>query len=68
MNITPHDEHLALLWDCSPTTRREALLHRIGGIPARFLDALADARFLKLPQATREALAPLLDTSTGAKN
>lgn len=36
------------------------MLHAIGTAPARFIEALADARFLKLPEATREALAPYL--------
>lgn len=58
-NPTP-SETLAHLWDASPTTRREAMLHAIGTAPARFIEALADARFLKLPEATREALAPYL--------
>lgn len=60
-------EQLALLWDAAPAERRLAMLRDLPARvkpPCRFLDALADARFLKLPEDTRAALTPKLNQHT----
>lgn len=64
--VDKRTEHVALLWEAAHMDSRRALLAR-AGVPHRFIEACADARFLKLPEPTQQAIAGQLDPQPEAR-